>query len=409
MNRIANTLYALGAVVTAISLSTSRGFITVGIIILVLALLMRLITIHKETGIHNQLKDLFRSGITFPFLVLSLPFFLILLSGLYTTDTHNWLDDIRVTSATLAFPLIALGYGKINQHKILVLQVIFLAASLVSSIYSMTLYLIDYEALTSSLGQGHHLPTLLDALRFSLILSFGIIVALDMFIKGQVLKYPSERYAYLVLAIIFFIFQHIFAVRSGLAITYASLLFYLIYRSIESFKYYQILGFLFILVFPILAYLYIPSLNTKVNYAIYDLKQRNTEDAGQYSDSNRLLSYELAYEIIKDSPIIGHGGDSRNLIIQAYKDKYPQVEKPLQPHNQFLTMTMKTGIIGLVLFLFAIFFPLAQMRWRSNILFPIITLQIFLACMVENTLGMSIGIAHYLFWTCLFLMEWRSK
>lgn len=407
MSKITRFLYAAGAIITAVSLPTSRGFVTVGIVCIILAALIKFLgNIRDEIA---TIQKEWRSGKAKPFLALTLPFFPILVSGLYSTDTTTWMIDTRLFITALLVPLAALIYGKIKQKEIIIIQVLFLLSSLTGSLYSLSVYLLNSKELNESLAYGHHLPSLLSPLSFSLVISFAILVSITMYYRKQYLFYKSESYFYFGLAIFLFIFQYIFAVRTGIVITFASILLILLYLVLKNYRPVYLLLLSALVLFPVLSYQLIPSFKTKVGYVLYDWGRIDNTDAGDYSDANRLLSYKLGWGLFKQAPILGHGGDTRQLIKAAYKEHYPEVEKWLQPHNQFLTIAMKTGIIGLVVLLFSMIYPLRQKRWQFNILILIISLQIFLSCMVENTLGSSLGIAHYLFWLCLYLLEWKSN
>lgn len=409
MKYIHQFCYYCGSLTIAASLPTSRGFVVVGVILFITGMLFKLFDSHHKPPTIQQLKNDFGSKTAYPFLILGAPFIVLLLSGLYSENITPWLMDVKVEVIGLLLPLAALIYGKISPRFMLILQAIFIAACLISGFYSLGMYLKDFHAVNERIGRGHYLPHLVHPVRLSIMFSFGCIMGLMMYVKNHKIRYKAEPLIYLISGIILFIILHIFSVRTGIVITYAALAAYILHRMIMHFKPIHLLFILLIAVFPYLAYLFMPSLHTKINYMFWDWRQKGQEDAGQYSDSNRLLSLSVGLKIYEESPIVGHGSGDVVKKVQAYYNKYyPFTEKQLRPHNQFLSIAIESGVLGLLVFIFSLLYPLARGRWRHNPLFPLLTLQIVLSCLVENTLDNNVGLTFYLFWTCIFLMEWKS-
>ena len=82
-----------------------------------------------------------------------------------------------------------------------------------------------------------------------------------------------------------------------------------------------------------------PTLETKIGYTIYDLSKLKRNEIGQNSDSKRLLSIIVGWELFKENPLFGVGaGDLVPSVHNIYKERFPTVDKQsrLLPHNQFL-------------------------------------------------------------------------
>ncbi len=410
MKKVSTALFCIGSIMIAVSLPTSRGFVTVGVITLIVTAFLSLNDFHQMSFSLSWLSTPWKKKQAQAFLVLGIPFLFLLISGIYSQDLMPWIDDIRVECIGLILPFVALKVGKIPRKFIYLLQVLFIVACLVSSFYSLYVYWTHTSSINSSISQGQHMPTLIDPLPFSLMLSYSFILSIVLFTRNKTQSRIWEKLIYLALAIAFFFILHFLAVRSGIVCAYAGLLCFLLIKLRQGFKKrYLIYFFLFLLV-PVIAYVLIPSFKSKVNYTLYDWNQIDTRKAGYYSDSNRLISYNLGIKMLLDAPLIGHGsGDIENMVDSYYMRYYPYVNKRIRPHNQFLSIAIESGLIGLVAFLFSLLFPLAQGRWKSDILFPIFTVQIILSCLVENTFDSSIGLTYYIFWTCIFLLQWKSK
>lgn len=87
--------------------------------------------------------------------------------------------------------------------------------------------------------------------------------------------------------------------------------------------------------------------------------------------SNRMQMNCISLEVIKDYPIIGTGFDARPygeiLDLKIYNERIPETIKksyfPNDPHNLLLGLTVRLGIVGLVLFLYVLF-VFCRMCWN---------------------------------------------
>ena len=83
-------------------------------------------------------------------------------------------------------------------------------------------------------------------------------------------------------------------------------------------------------------------------------------------------------QIGNKNPLFGIGaGDLKQEMRNEFQQKYPEIQKPKMPHNQFISVYAGTGIFGLTLFLFAFFFPLWYKRNYYDVLFSTIHVILF--------------------------------
>ena len=84
-------------------------------------------------------------------------------------------------------------------------------------------------------------------------------------------------------------------------------------------------------------------------------KQRIKSFATWRSDPNvekRLIYSEAALRMIQDRPVIGYG-PGYGIFMRLYQEKYKQVntgEFATAPHNYYLSLTLSTGVLGLLVF-----------------------------------------------------------
>jgi len=129
---------------------------------------------------------------------------------------------------------------------------------------------------------------------------------------------------------------------------------------------------------------------------LYDYKMFKKGEGQNLSDSERLYSYQIGYEIFKDSPILGCGiGDLRKLCGEKFMSKY-QMDVSKYPHNQYLFILAGSGILGLVLFLIGMCYPIFYFRKKQDSLFFAIWLIVIISFLVENTIERSYSISFFL-------------
>lgn len=139
----------------------------------------------------------------------------------------------------------------------------------------------------------------------------------------------------------------------------------------------------------------------------YDDFVHNRNVNGQ-SLTMRLYFWKAAAQLIKENPVLGVGtGD----VQQQLNETYVKTNSPLheewfkRPHNQFLTIMVALGSIGLIIFLFHIFYPLVQLRTSLHILFwPFFVLAI-ISFLMEDTLETQAGLSFYAVFNSLFISQ----
>jgi Lipid A core - O-antigen ligase and related enzymes len=132
---------------------------------------------------------------------------------------------------------------------------------------------------------------------------------------------------------------------------------------------------------------------------MYGLGKLKNNEIGQYSDSKRLLSIIVGWELFKQNPIFGVGAGDLVLSVQdMYSQKYSDVavESRLLPHNQFLRVVNSVGIIGLIAFLSFFIYPLFNKDIISNPLLAAFIFSALASFCVEGTIENQIGTAYFI-------------
>lgn len=342
-------------------------------------------------------------------IVVMLPFFIVLFSVFWTEDYAYWLERLRIKLPFLFLPVAfasAAPYLR-ERHRNLALY-LFLWVMFAACVYVLFGYVSNYEEVAVLLSQGRPVPTPSNHIRFSLALAYAVFVAAYLARKRFKLRWAIEVKGLWVLSVFFFVFLHFLSVRSGLLSLYV-VLFFLAFRQIFSSQTSAALrrvawmGLLVIVLLPFLSYRFVPAFRQKLDYMRWDLQQyfSGKEDFPS-SDSDRLRSLELGWELAREHPLIGVGaGDLRREMHEKYALRYGGKVEPKMPHSQWLTYLAGTGVLGLSLFLFSFFYPLFEKRRYRQFLFVSFWLIVFVSFFVENTLENNFGVSFYV----LFLLQ----
>jgi len=202
-----------------------------------------------------------------------------------------------------------------------------------------------------------------------------------------------------------FVFIHILSERSGILALYLALFVLAIYFVFLKKKYvFGLVGMAAIIALPIVAYKTVPSFKLKVDYAVWDYKQFQQGEGGQYPDSERLISMSAGLELGKENFLFGVGaGDLKKEMQHIYDNKLAGKYNFRMPHNQLISIFAGTGIIGLIVFITAFFFPLFYKNNLRQPLFLALHAVVFMSFLMENTIENNFGISMYLFFLLIGL------
>lgn len=120
----------------------------------------------------------------------------------------------------------------------------------------------------------------------------------------------------------------------------------------------------------------------------------------------RITRWRSAVPLIKHSPLIGYGsGSEKRLLKEKYFENklYTSYLLELNAHNQYLSFLIKTGVLGLIVFLFTLFAGFAA-AWRSrDVVFLSFMILISIVSFSENMLDVNKGIFFYAFFFSFFV------
>lgn len=335
-----------------------------------------------------------------PWALISL--YLLLLFGAWQTyDWTYYLERLRIKTPLLLVPFAWAGLPKLNrsqQGKVVGAFALSMAVVLAGVLIN---YVFDYTAINQAIREGRAMPVPRNHIRFSLLVALGIFSALR---AGELKAWKRTRSWYVVAGFLF-LAAHVLAVRSGLAGAYAGVGAYVLVAAWARGRWWPaVVALTGLALLPVIAYLAVPSLRTKLDYARYELfqRERSAEDAAEYSDEGRLVSIRLGLQVWQDNRLLGVGpGNLRAEMDQRYAAAYPALEGK-RPHNQFVSALAGSGILGGVVTIGAfLVLALVGLRRRDAVFMGVWTL-FFISCLVENTLENTAGVCMFTVFLLVF-------
>lgn len=333
---------------------------------------------------------------------LLLVFIAVMLSGLNSADQHEWMHQVKLKLPFIFLPFVFFVFKPMidkRLHKWV--HYAFIGVALFSSFHVISTFFLDKASIIDGLGKGKSIPTPLDHIHYSIMVAYALVSAA---ILGILASDKKRQWILFLVSAYLFAFMHFLSVRTGLVLSYAGIMLILVWYGITHKKYLLGLGITAILIsIPFIAYNTIAPFKKKINYMFWDLAQYKKGKGNSYSDSERLMSYEISLELIKESPIVGHGiGDLRPIMTEKHKERYGQKDKYIYPHNQYLYVLTCLGILGALIFFYGLFTPLIYSSNRNIFLIAIFVLML-ISFLVENTIQRAVITGFFLFFILLNL------
>jgi len=360
-------------------------------------------------GINPRWRQRFADNLRSPFFWAIASLYLLLLLGIWQTeDWSYYFERLRIKGPLLALPLIWPGLPHLSKQERGWLYggfALFMGGLLLGVLGN---YGLHFAEINDMVRRGQSVPVPRNHIRFSLLVALATLLS----VGAYRVRALGGRKIWLFVAAFLFIGQHFLAVRSGLAGAYGGIGVLILALAWERGTWWPAaVGFLGLLLLPVLAYVAVPSFRTKMNYVRYELLHRDpTQDTAEYSDEGRLTSLRLGYALWQDHFWLGVGPGN---LLQAMDARYAEVLPGVagkRPHNQFLSALASSGLLGGVVTL-ACFLILAWWGLRRRLpIYLAVWTVFFLSCQVENTLETSAGVSMFcVFILLLGMIEWGNE
>lgn len=341
--------------------------------------------------------------------VFALYFFLYLVSIVYAGDLSEWWKLTHMKLPFLILPLSFALLGSFTRKEYMLITVCMLVTAVWSTIWVQVAYYSDFYILSKSLGFGGSLPTPINHIRYSVVIAMSLVVCTAFVIDNWKIKYDWERWAYGGMAIYLFYFLHVLSVRSGLALGYAGVFILVIFYMQRVKRWKQLVMIAILIAAPFIAYKILPGFEQKVNYTIYDLGQFKSGKGDDYSDSERWQSWRAGIELGNKHPIVGTGtGNFRTELEDYYKTKL-QKDSFARPHNQWINVYAIFGLVGLIIFIFVLLYPMTFSFFWKPPLMPALYIMQLISMAVEHPLDTTFGTSLFLLLTLIGISYQTGK
>ena len=155
-----------------------------------------------------------------------------------------------------------------------------------------------------------------------------------------------------------------------------------------------------------------PGLRARISVTLFEYNMyRRFNNPNGGSLSQRIEFTRASFHLIRQHPLFGVGtGD----VPQAFRRAYDEIHSPLREefrfraHNQYLAITVAFGVVGLALFLVALFYPYLSSKKNRTYLMTIFLCIMLLSMFPEDTLETQAGTSMFAFFYS-FLLFVRPK
>ena len=352
----------------------------------------------------------------FRLFLVSVSFFLLLLFSIgYSENVSYALKKLETGLSLLAYPLVfVLLYNcrdKMDKQFLETLKWVFVAALSFFLVATFTFYFLTepFYTFKSTIVHYHTLVDLriigyeIHSIYLSMYIGVGIIFLIDIMSKIK----SNKRFYLLILIAFLFVFMAVLNKRGPVIAMGLVGLVFLIKSKFKA----NLTLYLLTLTFAfVLASLFIPRFNNVNRFKeIIDIEGLKTNPNS--STALRLSIYNCALKQAIKSPVFGYGwGDAKGVLNECYKEENPSLLlKNYNTHNQFLSMLLSTGIVGLLLFFFYFYYILKYSNKNGNQVLFFLLLYFGFNMLSENILEREDGVIFFSFFVNLFIFNSEIK
>ncbi|MEO5998827.1 MAG: O-antigen ligase family protein [Chitinophagaceae bacterium] len=357
------------------------------------------------------------SGFRFLVLLSALIYVITFASAFYSSDKDQMIVDLGKQLGLLIFPLVfSITSLNLATYRFRLMKAFGLSMLvIIIYLYFDAFNIIRYNHLplstlmtTAFINHNFSLPLNLHATYLAMYVTVAAAVFLQVIVTSHKWR---QRLLYtiglliLMTAIVQLSSKAVFI--AALVIFYLAA-FFLIHRYRNRWK--------FITVSFVLSLLAIAGLTKSVQFKtrfIQGLKQDLTKSSYNVNVVEpRLVRWQAAWPLVKQSPVIGHGtGSEVSLLKEEYFQKklFISYLNQLNAHNQYLSFLIRSGIIGLAVFLFVLGVGFKQAFTLKDYIFCSFLIVVSVVSLSENILDVNKGIFFFGFFYPFFMRREPSS
>ncbi|NCG30179.1 MAG: hypothetical protein GWP27_06880 [Bacteroidetes bacterium] len=130
-----------------------------------------------------------------------------------------------------------------------------------------------------------------------------------------------------------------------------------------------------------------------------------------HSVTQRILFWKTGWEIFKENWLFGVGTGDANRAFNAKYDEQVEAlpdQYRLRAHNQFLTVGITMGILGLLIFLIGAAYPFTKLKTANSFLYIGFAIILYVSMFNEDTLETQVGVTLFAFFNALLLFGYSA-
>ncbi|HRG37045.1 MAG TPA: O-antigen ligase family protein [Bacteroidia bacterium] len=158
---------------------------------------------------------------------------------------------------------------------------------------------------------------------------------------------------------------------------------------------------------PNVNYQHISSLQGRIHEILWEIEvYKKTGDPNGHSVTQRFEYWKAAIHIIRNNLLFGVGtGDVKVAFEKEYINSHSVLEQRwrLRAHNQYLSIAIGMGLVGLIWFLFTLFYPLLKLNMHANFLYVSFFAIAIISFLTEDTLETQAGVTFFAAFNSYFL------
>lgn len=336
-------------------------------------------------------------------------FFWLAATWLWDSQEAVFIKVIESYGAFLSLPIIFTIIPRLAWRDIAILCYVFVATIIVVCVVCLVSAYLEYQVTHDEFVFSYHYLSYQAGLNAIFLSNYCLasIIWLLYFNFINKVNSPFRIPAAGVILLCLFFFGMILLLSSKLVIflTVITLLYFIVRISITRVKNLLVGFFLAALVVVSAAWVMNNLTYLKFRMRSIELKMYSGSADDQNGLAARLLIWDSALELIREKPVIGYGlVQSKEALIEKYQEKGFQigVKERYNAHNQYLESMLSAGIIGLLLFIGLLFYPLRAACRERKLLLLLMVLHYMLQSFVESTLTVQQELIFFWFFIWLF-------
>lgn len=326
---------------------------------------------------------------------------LLLFSAFYTSEWDVWRHETYRLLPWLAVPLAFTVATPLTSQQRLVIGSSFVLGIALVGLATLAQYLLDPAAANLTFGLGQSMPSITQIFHIHFAIMLVLAFFGGLYLRREALAGPWLRGALLLAAVVVVVVLHVLAYRTGLLAFYLVLLMEAM-RLVFRRQLWLGFGLLLVLVVaPWVAYRTLGPVRERVGATLYDVSQfEQGGDINTYSISRRLAAWQSALDVARQDLWLGVGpADTKAAMMHQYdwRDYGVQYQNRAMIHNQYLHFLVGGGVLGLLLWLLLLVWPLMQPAARRNPYIRSFLFVMAVAMLVDSLLEVQIGYNLFVF------------